>query len=413
LFSRFALVPQAFRSALTVLTTHKMRTILTLLGNIVAMMSVIAVASVLSGIDTYVREEIAEEGSNTLVVTQFDPFAMFSDPDAFQRAAHNPTLTLRDVDYLRSLDLPEILCVDARASGSVDLAAEAKELSRVSVEGRTAQYPLIERAPLAHGRFFTEEEERHARPVAVIGPEVAERLFRRADPIGRIIVAGPLHLEVIGVFEERPSGLGGNANRTAIVPIRTFLRIVGPQSLDVPIKGRSLAGLETLVEDVRMAMRVRRGLRPSEPENFAITTAQNLLSFWQKINRSLFFSLVGIVSISLVVGGVVVMNTMLVSVTERTREIGLRKALGAAKSDILWQFLFESISLSVVGGAIGIALGFAIASAVGAFSPLPYAIEPWSIVAGLLVTVAAGLGAGLYPASRASRLDPAVALRHE
>jgi putative ABC transport system permease protein len=408
-----AQLPQGFRSALTVLATHRLRTVLTLLGNIVAMMSVISVASVLSGVDTYVREEIAEEGSNTLVVTQFDPFAMFSDPDAFERAAHNPSLTLRDVDYLREADIPDVVCIDARAAGTVDLQADAKKLTRVTIEGRTSNYPRIESVAVDAGRFFTEHEETHARPVAVIGVEVADQLFLRRDPVGRVFIANGQHLEVVGVFEERSASLGSDPNRLVVVPVRTYFRLVGPQSIDVPIKAATITSLESVVEDTRMAMRVRRGLRPAEPENFAVTTARNLLQFWEKINRSLFLSLVGIVSISLVVGGVVVMNTMLVSVTERTREIGLRKALGAARRDILWQFLFESVSLSVVGGGIGIGLGFAMASAVGAFTPLPYAIEPWSIVAGITVTVAAGLAAGVYPAARAARLDPAEALRHE
>jgi putative ABC transport system permease protein len=404
---------EGFRVAFHSLRTHRMRTLLTLLGNIVAMMSVISVVSILSGVDHYIKEEVAEEGSNTVTVSQFDVFALLADPEALSRARHNPRITLDDLDWLAAWPLPGPPLLDARASATADLAAGPERITGVSIQARTASYPFIEDVPLARGRHLTAIEVSRSRPVTVVGSAVAERLAQRTDPLGATVVVGGRHLTVVGILEEAPSGLGQGTNRRAIVPVAMFQKLFGAASLDLTARAPSVDLLPALVEEVRVAMRVRRGLRPGAEETFGVTTAANLVNLWERISSLLFGALFGIVAVSLVVGGVVVMNVMLVSVTERTREVGLRKSLGARRRDILWQFLFESAALSGVGGVMGIAVGFAIASLLAALTPLPYAIEVWSIVAGLVVTLGTGLGFGIYPALRAAALDPVEALGRE
>lgn len=404
---------EGLRVALHSLRTHRMRTLLTLLGNIVAMMSVISVVSILSGVDGYIKDEVAQEGSNTLTLTQFDVFALLADPEALSRARHNPPITLDDLDWLERWPLPGSPLLDARASGTLEVSSGPDRITGVSVQGRTAAYPFLEDVSLTRGRHLSPVEVSHARPVAVVGSALAERIERRTEALGATVVAGGRHFTVVGILDEQPSGLGQGSNRRMIVPVKMHQKLFGATSLDVAVRAPSVTALPALVDEVRVAMRVRRGLRPGADDNFAVTTAANLVNLWERISTLLFGALFGIVAVSLVVGGVVVMNVMLVSVTERTREVGLRKSLGAARRDILWQFLFESAALSGVGGVLGILIGFGIASGIAALSPLPYAIEAWSIVAGLVVTLGTGLVFGIYPALRAASLDPVEALGRE
>jgi len=396
------------------LWANKLRTVLTLLGNIVGMMSVIAVVSVLTGIDSYVRQEVAQEGSNRIVLRRYDPFTMLNDFEGFTKSLHNPAITLHDVDYLRAYDPTGAATIGSRASTTMEIRARGRTIKRVPVEGRSAFYPLIDDFPLAAGRHFSLTEEERNRPVAVIGREISEKLFAGGNPIGRPLSIGGRRLEVIGLLEERAGALESNPNQRVVVPIGLFFKIFGSRrSVEVPIKAVSVNDVEPLQEEVRLAMRIRRGLKPSDRETFAVTSAENLVSLWKGISRLLFLALTGIVSIALVVGGIVVMNIMLVSVTERTREIGLRKAVGAQHRHVVWQFMFEAVTLSVVGGAGGVLIGFAVAVIIAAFTPLPYSVELWAIMAGLIVTLGVGLVFGIYPAVKAARLDPVEALRRE
>jgi putative ABC transport system permease protein len=401
------------RIALASLRANPLRTLLTLLGNVVGMMCVIAVVSVLAGVDRYVRTEIAREGSNTLVLRQFDLFTFFNDFEGFATAMHNPDITLADVEYLRDAALPGARFIGARASAQTDVTRRTRTVESVTVHGRSWLYAFIDDLRIASGRHLTEAEDRAGRPVVVLGSQLAERLFDGANPLGEMVRLGGRHAEVVGVLAHRPPAFGDDPNDQAIVPIRSFLKTFGGRSLEVPILATSVDALEPLTDEVRLAMRIRRGLKPSDRETFAVSTSANLVSLWERISALIFGALVGVVSISLVVGGIVVMNIMLVSVTERTREIGLRKALGARRRDVTWQFLVEAVTLSGVGGAIGIVLGFLIALALATWSPLPYAVEAWSVAAGLAVTLGVGVVFGIYPAIKAARLDPTEALRHE
>jgi putative ABC transport system permease protein len=284
----------------------------------------------------------------------------------------------------------------------------------VQLLGRSEEYPGVEDFELHLGRHLTEADLQTNRAVIVLGAKIRDVLFPDADPLGRQVRIGGRHYEVVGTFAERTNVLGEDRNSYAIIPITSLLQQFGARrSLRVNVKATSLDTFQRAMDEATTILRTRRGLRPGAKDNFSISTAEQFLTFWEKLSRGIFMSLIGIVSITLVVGGIIIMNVMLVSVTERTREIGVRKALGARRRAILFQFLVEAVTLTTVGGVVGIALGIFAAMIVGAFSPLPYAENPWSIVVALVIVFAVGVFFGLYPASRASRLDPVVALRHE
>jgi putative ABC transport system permease protein len=267
---------------------------------------------------------------------------------------------------------------------------------------------------LESGRLFTVLEVDRSAPVCVIGADVVEKLFGDRPVDGAVVRIGGRHARVIGVLQREQGFLGQSPNQRVLVPISFFQKAVGSRpSISVPIRVASAEELEEVTSAVIAAMRVQHRRRPDQDDDFAVVTSEMLLDIWRQISNSIFGAVIAVVSVSLVVGGIVIMNTMLVSVTERTREVGLRKALGARRRDITWQFLCEALVLSLIGGAIGILLGFALAGAVAAWSPLPYAIETWSVLLGLGVTAAVGLVFGIYPANRAAGLNPVEALRAE
>ena len=408
------LVFEGIRIALRALRDNKLRTFLTLLGNIVGTMSVIAVVSLINGIDHYVSEEVAEQGSNVFTVERINFFEAITDLDAFLEAiARNRPLRLGDVEYLRRA-VPSSSVVGASINGSDRVTYRESYVDNIEIKGRSEEYPLLENAELAAGAQLSRLEVQRSQVVAVIGWDVYQHFFAGRNAIGKKIKIGDRHFLVIGVVKDLGSVLGQSRNRFVYVPVTTYLKMYGSRrSVEIKIRAVDIRLMQQAIDEATMAMRIRHGLRPLEENDFSITTSQQLISLWQKISQAIFSALIFIVSISLVVGGVVLMNVMLVSVTERTREIGVRKALGARRSNIIWQFIVESITLSLVGGVIGIILGFTIAAIISLVSPLPYLIAPWSIVAGLAVTFCIGLVFGTYPANRAARLDPVVALHYE
>jgi putative ABC transport system permease protein len=409
------LIFQGMNIALKALRENKLRTFLTLLGNIVGTMSVIAVVSLIGGIDDYVKEEVAGEGSNVFTIERFNFFEAITDLDAFLEAiVRNPRIKLSDVEYVRDR-IPSASYVAAAADGEEQVSYRSEWADRISVRGRSDEYPMIEDVPLYSGRHISRLEDQKSADVVVLGWEVYTRLFPNGgDPIGSRVKINRKHFTVIGVVEDLGTVLGESKNRFVYIPVNTFLKIYGTRtSIEIKVTAADITLLQQAVDEATMAMRIRHGLRPTEEDDFAIVTSENLISLWEKISTSIFNALIFIVSIALVVGGVVLMNVMLVSVTERTREVGLRKALGARKSNIIWQFIVESITLSLVGGIVGIMIGFTIAAIISILSPLPYIIAPWSIAAGLIVTFMIGLIFGTYPASKAANLDPVVALHYE
>jgi putative ABC transport system permease protein len=250
--------------------------------------------------------------------------------------------------------------------------------------------------------------------VAVVGSDVAEELFPSLDPIGRDVRIAGLPFRIIGVLAPKPRGLMGNPNLSAIIPITAFGKAFGAyRSISITIKPKSIDLTSKCMDQARLVMRSRRHLGPRQEDNFAVVNQEGMLDLWKSISSRIFAVLVGIVSISLIVSGIIIMNIMLMSVTERTWEIGIRKALGATDTNILWQFLVESTTLSMVGGMIGIIMGFTVAALIAANSPLPYAIKIWSIILALSMTFIIGIFFGAYPALQAAKLDPIEALRYE
>jgi putative ABC transport system permease protein len=376
-------------------------------------MSVIAVVSIIDGLNSYVRTTIADEGSGVFQVQQFDRTDILSDFDKFLESRHNPKITLADLKSLQER-VTTAEYMDANLSSSTEIRHGRNYIRSVGVQGRSENYSLLGNWNLKDGRHFSVQEVRRSARVAVIGFDIADRLFPGVDPIGKDLkIAGVSH-RMIGVLEKKAGMLGQDANLTAVIPITSFQKIFGTRrSISISIKAADVDNMSDCIGQTRLAMRTLRHLGPGSDENFGVVTSDNLVNLWEQISKGIFTALIGIVSISLVVGGIVIMNIMLVSVTERTREIGIRKALGATRPNILWQFLVESITLSSIGGIIGIVVGFGIAATIAYVSPLPYAIKLWSICAGLGVTFAVGVFFGIYPAIQAAQLDPIEALRYE
>ncbi len=408
------LIVEGMRIALRALRENKLRTGLTLLGNIVGTMSVIAVVSLINGIDHYVSEEVAEEGSNVFTIERINFFEAITDLDAFLEAyARNRPIRLKDVQWLRD-KVPSSSVVGASINGGDRVAFRNSYIDNIEIRGRSEEYPLLEKADLAAGSHFGRLEVTRSNAVAVIGWDVADHFFHGREAVGKRIKIGDRHFTVIGVVKDLGTVLGQSRNRFVYVPVTTFLKLYGSRrSVDIKVRAVDIKSMQQAIDEATMAMRIRHRLRPLEENDFSVTTSQQLINLWEKISQRIFSALIFIVSISLVVGGIVLMNVMLVSVTERTREIGVRKALGARRSNIVWQFIVESITLSLLGGTIGIVLGFSIAAIISLVSPLPYLIAPWSVAAGLIVTFAIGILFGTYPANRAARLDPVVALHYE
>ncbi len=404
---------EGIRLALASIWSQKLRTFLTVLANIVAVSSVIAVVSIVGGMDTYVREKVAGEGTGIVTLKRVDQLRILSSLDEFIKSLRNPRLTLQDVDYIRA-HVTHARLVDALVTQSSRVAYRKRYLDGINIQGRYADYPLLRDLPLDAGRHFSRLEVQAKSNVVVIGWDVARNLFPDEDPLDKMVKIGRRPFRVVGVVEEQPNILGRNQNRFLVTPITSFQKVYGTRSsVNILIQTPSLETIQETVDEVTAHMRIRHQLRPGDRNDFEVTTADALVSLWKGISSSIFLVLIVITSISLVIGGIVIMNIMLVSVTERTREIGIRKALGAKRTDVLWQMLVESMTLSSIGGVLGITVGFGVASVVGLLSPLPYTIEPWAIVAGLVVTLATGIFFGIYPANKAAQLDPIEALRHE
>ena len=397
--------------ALQAIWANKLRSFMTVLGNIVAVTSIVTVVSLIQGMNAYVTSAIISDvGADSFTIQQF-PITR-SDED-FDRIRNNPRLTLEEAEAVRRFS-PIVSSVMAQAQRRGQVVYKDVSLDSVQIQGVTRDYVNFTMFDAERGRMMSPIEVERNRPVALLGWQTADRLFGYADPVDKIVRIEGVHVRVVGVSERKGSFLGSSQDEFAVIPLGVFQKLYGArQSLSLIVKPRDPSLIDEAMDDATVALRVARRLKPAEGDNFGLFTSDTLLGLYRQATTGIFAVLVGVVALSLVVGGVVIMNIMLMVVTERTREIGLRKALGARRKDIMSQVLTESVTLSTLGGVVGIALGFFVARLIATLTPLPAALEAWSVVLGIGITAAVGLFFGAYPASRAASLDPIEALRRE
>jgi putative ABC transport system permease protein len=399
--------------ALDAIWSAKLRSFMTVLGNIVAVTSIIAVVSLIQGLNASVKQAILNQaGADSFNIQQFP---ITRSDEEFEKVRANPRITLDDMRAIRRYDSELISAVMADSQGRGRITYRDKSIDNVQVQGVSAEYVNFSSFDAERGRLMSPTEVDSARPVAVIGWQTADRLFGSdVDPLEKTIQIEGVHFRIVGVSAKRGALLGNSQDEFAVVPLGQFWMIFGSRrSLALSVKPRDLSQIQPAMDDATVALRSARRLRPKQPENFGLFTSDTILDIYHSATNGIFAVLVGVVALSLVVGGIVIMNIMLMAVTERTREIGLRKALGARRSDIMAQMLTESVVLSMFGGVIGTLLGAAIAVAISSVTPVPASIEPWSVLLGIGITALVGLFFGLYPAMRAARLDPIEALRRE
>ncbi len=411
-------VLEAIRTALEMIWAHKLRSFFTILGTVVGVTFLIAVITIVSGMDAYVTEEFAGEvyGINSVMVRRTPSITI--EPDAELRRAwqRRPQLTFADADWIRErMETPGLVAVSSEMGGSIE-GPEGRTVDGVRITGASATYFRMRSLNVPLGRAFSEQEDERGIPVSVIGLDVADALFPNTSPLGKTIRIQGHPYQVIGVLERQGNLFGMSMDSRVIAPARSRLNgVVNSynQIDEITFQVLNEHHLSGAIAEIEGWMRIRHSLRPGEPNDFEVETAEASLAFWTRISQILYIALPGLVGISLLVGAVVIMNIMLVSVTQRTREIGLRKSLGARRIDILRQFMVEAGTLSGLGGLIGIGLGAGLAAVIEALSPMPAQVAPWSIVLGVFLGVGVGVTAGAYPAYRAAKLDPIEALRQE
>jgi putative ABC transport system permease protein len=396
--------------ALGGIRANKLRSFLTLLGIIIGVASVIAVVSFVEGLNRFVTQKLLNAGANVFVV---DKYGFITSQEAFDEASKNPDVTLADADALRA-GMKHATMVVAEGGSVAPIHYRSKVMNAVPVNGRSAGYDLVDDQAIGHGRHLSELDDTERRAVVVLGPEVADELFGSIDPVGRLVRIDRYEFEVVGVTEAKGKIFGQSQDRFVTVPIQTFKKYWQERgSLSLAVKSVDQASLDLAQQEARNILRARRHQRPGQKDHFGITTSETWLQLYRTLTGGIFVVSIGVAAISLFVGGIVIMNIMLVSVTERTREIGIRKALGARRRDILTQFLVESTTLSVAGGVVGILSGASLALLVGAVTPLPAALSLGAVLLGVIMSTAVGVFFGSYPAARAARLDPIEALRYE
>ena len=399
--------------ALQSIWTNKLRSFMTLLGNIVAVTSIVTVVSLIQGVNAMVSSAILTDvGADAFTIQRVPPRATLTE-DEEERTRNNPNLTVSEADAVRAFS-PAVASVVAQAQRRGTITHRDQVLENIQIQGVTREYIDFATFDAERGRMMTPTEVERNRPVVLLGWDIADQLFGDVSPLEKVVKIQGVHFRIVGVSARKGGVFGASMDGFAVIPLGAHVKLFGArQSLSLMVKPTSPELLQTAMDDATVALRVSRRLKPSEPDNFGIFTSDTLLGLYQQATTGIFAVLVGIVALSLVVGGIVIMNIMLMVVSERTREIGLRKALGARRRDIVSQVLTESITLSTCGGLVGIFLGFLVAQAISMVTPLPARLEPWSVMLGISITAIVGLCFGAFPAARAARLDPIEALRRE
>jgi len=404
-------IRESIAIALQAVWANKLRSFMTVLGNIVAVTSIVTVVSLIQGMNAMVTDLIVTDiGADSFLVQRR---GLVRSEEDEERTRNNPLLTMDEADAIRSFST-NISAVAGQARRSATVSYGTSEMENISIQGVTSEYVDFSSFNAEQGRMMSPIEVERSRSVTIIGWDVADRLFGDTNPLDKEIRIAGIQFRVVGVSKKRGAVFGSPQDGFAVIPLGAYMRLFGArQSLTLMVKPTTPEATETAMDDATVALRVARRLKPSEPDNFGMFSSDTILGIYAQATSGIFAVLVGIVALSLVVGGIVIMNIMLMVVTERTREIGLRKALGAKRRDIMSQVLTESITLSTFGGIVGIFLGFIFAMGIAGATPLPARLEPWSIALGIGVTAAVGLFFGAYPASRAAALDPIEALRRE
>ena len=403
---------EAVAIATSSLWAHKLRSILTLIGVVIGVTSVIAVVSLINGANQYVATRVFRLGADVFGLSR-QP-SIITNVDDFLEFQKRKRITYEDFEAVRE-SCASCKEVGAALGGRVETKSGVNSLKDTNLRAWTPQMPELYDVDLVSGRHITETDLHDAAPVCVIGNDIVENLMPGLDPVGKEIRWNNTPCQVIGVGKKEGSALGTSLDNWIILPLTTYKKVYGNQqdSLRVTIRAGAAANIQASVDEVRQIMRGRHHLAYGTKDDFAVETSDSFLALWKNISGSFFVVMIGIASISLIVGGIVIMNIMLVSVTERTREIGVRKAIGARRTDILLQFLIESSTVAAIGGVLGVVFGVLLAKIVSWVTPLPSAVQLWSVIGGLFVALSVGLFFGTYPASKAARLDPVVALRSE
>ena len=403
---------EAFKLAMQSLWANKLRSILTLIGVVMGVASVIMVITLVNGANRYVSTKLSGYGADVFTVSRMS--SVILTPEEYFKFQKRKILYMDDYRAVRDActDCGE---VGALLSRSTNVVANGHSSNNTEVRGYTWTMLALNNIEIALGRGFTPADEDHATKNVIVGYDIVDNLLGAGDPIGKEIRVDGIPYTIVGVGERQGKTLGQSQDNWVAIPITAYQQTYGYND-SVTIYARAhgdAAAMERAKDQVRVLMRTRRHVRPGEPDDFELETNDTFLDLWKQISSIFAYVVLGLASIALVVGGVVIMNIMLVSVTERTREIGVRKALGAKRRDVLLQFLIESASMALVGGAFGVLGGVLVGKLITIFVGFPTAVPVWAIFLGLLLAGAVGIFFGVYPASKAARLDPVVALRAE
>jgi putative ABC transport system permease protein len=402
---------ETMRLALDALRAHKLRSFLTLLGVILAVTTLVVVMSFVAGMNFYVADRIANLGANVFIV---DRFGIITSQDAWIKAQKRPFITMEDYERLRD-SMKTAKAVAALDDHNIEIRSGNERLENTDVMGVSPNYAEVRNINVAQGRFINQTDDDHRGQVVFIGADVADRLFANVDPIGKVVRAETHEYQVIGVAERIGSAFGQSQDNFMIIPLHTFEReLHRPRDwVGIFVQAGSAEMMSACEDEARMLMRAWRHLPYDAPDNFAILGSDSIMKLWNDLTGTLAKVAVGLVSVFLVVGGIVIMNIMLASVTERTREIGIRRSLGARKKHILLQFMMESAVLAATGGIIGVLLAYGLVELLGTVTSIPLKMPMDAVVISLCVSTAVGLFFGIYPATRAAKLDPIEALRAE